>query len=80
MYVATSGASESAAVIAAVTPPTSDLPTSLSTSGSSQKTLPSIRSVSTRPRCSSYCLMNEIRPEPPMPTYRPSTSFGIWEM
>ena len=80
MYVATSGALESAAVIAAVAPPTSDLPTSLSTSGSSQKTLPSMRSVSTRPFCSSYCLTKLIRPAPPMPTYRPSTSSGIWEM
>ena len=35
-----------------------------------------MRSVSTRPFCCLYCLMNETRPEPPMPTYRPSTSFG----
>ena len=68
MYALTSGELSSAAVIAEVTPPTRSLPTAFRTSGSSQKTLPIIFSVSTFPFCCLYCLMNEIRPEPPMPT------------
>ena len=80
MYDATSGDGSSAAVMADVTPPTRSLPTSLRTSGSSQKTLPIIFSVSILPRCSLYCLRKLMRPEPPMPTYRPSMSSGICEM